>query len=156
MATLLYKITDAYKIANANHLQEELDFLKTIFIRHRFDQTETYRVINRGQGRSIKKEEEIKGLAIIPFCWPISNRIIHILVHQNIKTVTRPYLKIKGLMNSVKDSLGSYVPEVYQIPCTCRKIYVCQTGMTITIREHKHKHNLRLGDINKSAIAYLG
>lgn len=43
---------------------------------------------------------------------------------QNIKTLTRPYKKIKELMNSVKDPLGLQIPEVYQIPCTGSKVYV--------------------------------
>lgn len=49
----------AYKIAVVNHLQEELNFLKDIFIRHVFDQTEIHRMINGGLGRSVKEEEKM-------------------------------------------------------------------------------------------------
>lgn len=119
---------------SGNTFNQELDFLKDIFIRHGFNQNEICRVINRGQSKSVR-EEEIKGVAVIPFCGSTSNRMTRILAHHNIKTVTRPFLKIKDLMRLVKDPLGLHVPGVYQIPCACGKVFVGQTGRTITIRE---------------------
>lgn len=47
-------------------------------------------------------------------------------------------------------------PGVYQIPFACGKVYVGQTGQTIVLREQKHKCHLRLGNIDKPAIAYHG
>lgn len=66
-------------------------------------------------------------MALIPFCRS-SNRITCILVRQNIKTVARLYLKIKELMNPVKDSLGLHIPGVYQIPWTRGNVHVGHTG----------------------------
>lgn len=50
-----------------------------------------------------------------------------------VKKKTKKAKKRGGLMHSVKDPLGLRVPGVYQILCSCGRVYIRQTGRTITI-----------------------
>lgn len=99
-------------------------------------------------------EENVKGVATIPFWGSVTNCIAHI--SWKVKTLTKPHQKIRDLMGSVKDPLGLQVPGVYQIPWSCGKVYVGQTGRTVTIREQEYKYHLRTGNTDKSAVAQHG
>lgn len=135
-------------ILNRNWIFWKTSLNNTIFLTQ-----EIHRVINSGQGKCVKVEEEvIKGLAIIRFCRSPSNCITLILTRQNIKTITRPYMKMRDLMSSVKDPLGLWVPVVYQTPFACGEVYVGQMGRTITIRQQEHKSHLRLGNIENQLL----
>lgn len=44
------------------------------------------------------------------------------------------------------------VPGVYNVPCECGTSYVRQTGQLVSISINEHKHHVRLGQTDKSAI----
>jgi hypothetical protein len=56
------------------------------------------------------------------------------------------------MLRSVKDKFGYNVLGIYCIPCECGKVYVIQTGHTITAR-CKYERHLWLQELEKSAVA---
>lgn len=76
---------------------------------------------------------------------------------RNIRTISRPPLKIKHVRRLVKDLLGLNVPGIYKIPCSCGLSYILgQTGKTVAIRENEHQCHLRIGNMDKLALAQHG
>lgn len=63
---------------------------------------------------------------------------------------------MRQLLRPVQGPLSLQVPGVHKIPCTCGANYVGQTGWSITIRCKEHQSHLRLGHIDKSALAKHG
>jgi hypothetical protein len=76
-----------------------------------------------------------------------------LLARYNIKTVHQPARKTNTMLRPVKDSLEWNVPGIYRIPCECGKVYVGQTGRTITVRCKEREHHIRLCQPEKSAVA---
>lgn len=142
-------------ITMSGNLNPDLPVLKEIFLQHGYSRSEVNRVFYRKGRKPARQDndEGIKGAAVVPFCVSVTNRITWLLRHKNLRTVTCPVQKIKDLMGSVEDPLGLWVPVGYQIPCSCGKSYIAQTGRAVTIREQEHKWPLKMGNIEKSAIA---
>jgi hypothetical protein len=63
------------------------------------------------------------------------------------------HLKLSSLLCPVKDHLGLRTPGVYRIPCECGRVYIGQTGPSVDIRLKEHQWRIRLGHLDKSAIA---
>lgn len=97
-------------------------------------------------------EEEIGEVAVIPYCSLITNRLTRLLRKRNIKTVSRPPMKLGQFMQPVTDSLGLGVSGIYRIPCACGLSYIGQTGRTIAICRNEHQKHLRLGEEEKCAL----
>jgi hypothetical protein len=75
------------------------------------------------------------------------------LARHNIKSVGLPPRKISSFLHPVKDSLGLRTPGVYCIPCECGRMYIRQTGRSITTRIKEHSRHIQLGHPEKSAVA---
>jgi len=53
-------------------------------------------------------------------------------------------------VNTIKEYISS--AGVYKIPCSCRKIYIGETGRTVNIRMKEHQRNVGLKHITQSAL----
>jgi hypothetical protein len=92
-------------------------------------------------------------MAMIPYMQTISGKISGLLAKYYIKTVHRPVEKSHNMLSSVKDNLECNVPGFYRIPCECCKVYIDQTGRTITARCKVHERHIRLHQPEKSVVA---
>jgi hypothetical protein len=95
-------------------------------------------------------ESKPTSMATIPYMRIISGKISRLLAKYNIKMIRWP---VKKSNRSAKDNLGCNVPGVYHILCECGKVYVGQTGHTITARYKEHERHIRLNQPEKSAVA---
>lgn len=103
---------------------------------------------------------------IIPYCGTLTNLLSRLLLHRRkIRTILCPSVKIKQILRPVKDILGLNVPGVYKIPCTCVLYYtegkayplgMLRTSRSVSIRKKELECHLRLGNSEKSALAYHG
>jgi hypothetical protein len=58
-----------------------------------------------------------------------TDHISKLLAKKNIKTLFKPYKTLKQLFRTAKDKSDPMLgPRVYQIPCSCGKSYIGQTG----------------------------
>ena len=72
-----------------------------------------------------------------------------------MKTVFRTRYTLQTSLVDLKDRL----PEdrrfmvVYRVPCSCGKIYIGETKRALSVRIKEHQDAVRLGHIDKSALA---
>jgi hypothetical protein len=68
--------------------------------------------------------------------------------------VFKPYKTLKQLFRTAKDKSDPMLgPGVYQIPCSCGKSYIGQTGRTFKERLKEHIADTTHNRISKSSIA---
>jgi hypothetical protein len=79
-----------------------------------------------------------------------------LLSRHNIKSVAIPPKKVSSFLRPVKDLVGLRTPGVYRVPCECGLVYIGQTGRCIAIRVKEHQRNIRLMQLDKSALAEHG
>jgi hypothetical protein len=78
-------------------------------------------------------------LISLPYIQGTTDRISKLLAKKNIKTIFKPFKTLKQLFRSAKDKTDPMLGlGVYQIPFSCRKSYIGQTGRTFKaqIKEH--------------------
>lgn len=118
MGTLVNR---AVQIAGKEHLDEELGLLRRGFAHNGYSPRDIEAVIiqqTRGNWSLREEEEEIRGIAVLPFSGPVTNQISRLLGRHNIKTVSHPVLKVGKCLRSVKDPLGLCVPGGFKISCS--------------------------------------
>jgi hypothetical protein len=64
-----------------------------------------------------------------------------------------PPQKLSSFLHRVKDHLALKMPNVYSIPCVCRKVYIRQTEWSIETRVKEYHLHISLEHPEKSAIA---
>ena len=57
------------------------------------------------------------------------------------------------MLRPVNDDQGLKTPGIYEIPCECGKVYIGQTGRTVSERISEHERDLRMQYFDKSAVA---
>lgn len=87
-------------------------------------------------GKQFREEEkeEIRRMAIMPFCGSIPNQIARQLQKWNAKMASRHLLKMGQYLGSVKESLELNVPGIYQIASPCVAGYIGQMGINVMVR----------------------
>jgi hypothetical protein len=79
-----------------------------------------------------------------------------LLSRHNIKSVAFPPKNISSFLRPVKDIMGLKTAGVYRVPCKCGLVYIIQTGRSIEVRIKEHQRNIRLLQLDKSALAEHG
>lgn len=144
----------ATKICHPDKIQEELLHLEKVFINNGFNKQQIKNSCQR-KPRTATADKSItsNNFAILPFIANTSNKIGKILQRHNIKVAYKSNLKIKNLLNPAKDQIPFHTCGVYEVPCSCGKVYIGETGRSINTRLTEHKRHLRLLHPTKSAIA---
>jgi hypothetical protein len=90
------------------------------------------------QRKNIRLKGKPSDMAIIPHVQMVSGKISRLQAKYNIKTIYQLANKSNNMLRSAKDKLGCNVPGIYHIPRE-GKVYVGQTGHTITARCKEHE-----------------
>lgn len=156
MVTLLKR---AWCAAVKDHCEQELEHLCNVFRKNGYSLSEVSRIFTlfdcKTQGaRNDGDEEPIRAVAVPPFYQTITNRLTRLLQHKQIRTTSYPHLKLKQHLCPVKDPVALNVPAVYQVPCNCGASYVGQKGRLVSTRIKEHSRHVRVGQTDKSVIAY--
>lgn len=87
-------VNRAVKVVDKNYLYEVLCFLKKKFAQNWYSSREIEAVKQQMKGTWSQndEEEEIRGIAVVPFCGSVTNWISRLLGRHNIKTVL-PFFK---------------------------------------------------------------
>lgn len=64
-----------------------------------------------------------------------------------------PLVKLRQFLSPVKDDLGLWVPGIYQVPCSCGRVYIGPTECMIVERCVEHARYIRLKKHDKSGLA---
>jgi hypothetical protein len=106
--------------------------------------------------RTKKAPSSTPPLALIslPYIHGIIDHISKLLAKKNIKTLFKPHKTLKHLFRTAKDKSDPMLSQgVYQIPCSCGKSYIGQTGRSIKTRLKEHIADTLHNHISKSTIA---
>jgi hypothetical protein len=154
LTTLFHR---AATISDAEHLGPELKHLKTTFRQNGYSDKSVSlalrRTLHRRESETAEDKEKPLAKACLPFVSTISGKIARILRRYKIETIHKPPTKLKDMLVRAKDPIGLKTPGVYRVPCGCGKSYIGETGRTIETRLKEHRRHLRLGQLEKSAIA---
>ncbi|KAJ8942278.1 hypothetical protein NQ318_005595 [Aromia moschata] len=92
--------------------------------------------------------------ACLPYVAGVTDKLKKTLSKKNIGVRFRTVKKIQQVLSSNKDPVHRLLTKgVYELKCTCGKSYIGQTGRSIQCRIKEHQRHIRLGNIDKSAIA---
>ena len=85
----------------------------------------------------------------------VSERIRRVCKDFNIRAVFRSRPTLRSLLTKVKDPLPmeKQANVVYEVPCTCGKVYIGETRRRLETRLKEHKDACIKGFTDKSAIA---
>ena len=93
--------------------------------------------------------------AFLPYVAGVSERIRKVCRDFNIRTVFKSGPTLRNLLTKVKDPLpiDKQSNVVYEVPCTCGKVYIGETKRRLGTRIKEHKDACVRYHIDKSAIA---
>ena len=91
--------------------------------------------------------------ASLPYVKNVTDKIGRILAKKNMKISFSPYVKIRHMLRQVKDIIPLQSSGIYQIPCVCGKVYIGQTGTTVSTRLSEHQRWIRLNQPGKLSVA---
>ena len=100
-------------------------------------------------------ETERPPMAYLPYVAGISERIRKVCWDFNIRTVFKSGPTLRSLLTKVKDPLPTTKQSnvVYEVPCTCGKVYIGETKRRLETRLKEHKETCTRYLTDKSAIA---
>jgi hypothetical protein len=80
-----------------------------------------------------------RALLTLPYIQGTIDHIDQLMAKNNIKAMFKPYKNLKQLFIIAKDKSNPMLgPGVYQIPCSCEKSYIGQTGRSFKSRLKEH------------------
>jgi hypothetical protein len=103
--------------------------------------------------RTSKPKDKPTSVALLPYVQTTYGRLSRMLARHNINSVGLLLRKISSFLHCLKDDVGLRTPGMYSITCECGRVYIGQTGRSITTRVKKHSWHIQLGHPEKSAVA---
>ncbi|XP_031847206.1 uncharacterized protein LOC116433359 [Nomia melanderi] len=114
----------ALKICDTNNLQAELDHVKHALIRNGFSGSRVQRTINKLHHSTPPAHDQTD---------EPNNSIAKCLKREGIKTIFQTETKIGQVLTSPKDQqLRLSHAGIYRIPCSCGKVYIGETGRSVS------------------------
>jgi hypothetical protein len=116
-----------------------MQHLRNTFLKNSYSRTEIRCTLHpKEKKKSMTPKQKPTGMAIIPYMQMVSGKISRLLAKYNINIIHQLVKKTNNMLKPVKDNLGWNVSGIYHILCECGKVYVGQTGHTITARCKEH------------------
>ena len=112
---------------------------------------------NPHQSRS--PEDKPRATVVIPHICHLSESIQCCLVLIKIRTCFQPHCTLRQMLVHLKDQtpLNQRAGVIYEVPCgDCPKVYIGQTGRTLSHRLKVHKRALASGNLTQSAMGTCG
>ena len=109
--------------------------------------------LTNGQ-RSDRQGGEQKPLVVLLYVKGVTERVTRILTPY-AKVVNKPGKNLRHMLVKPKDrrEMTDNTGLVYQYECSCKRVYIGETGRSLRTREREHKRAIRNGDENHSGIS---
>lgn len=147
-------VNRAFKISDEEHISDELNHLTKALQKNGFQKKDINRVIRKHGHPKDRPEKEHIGLAFLPYIQGCTDKISRIFEKSKIRTIFTPGNKISNSVVQIKDSTGKLqMPGVYEIPCSCGRVYIGETGRSIETRISEHRRATNNKQWEKSAVA---
>ncbi|XP_023310001.1 uncharacterized protein LOC108904855 [Anoplophora glabripennis] len=128
-------------ISEPRHLAEELEHLRTALRGNSYKTRNIERAIGR-RHTPIEKQEYL-ATTYLPYVKGCTDKIGRLLKKRNINTVFNTVRKVVAAFPKTCNNDQLQGPGVYNIPCSCGKVYIGQTGRHINTRLKEHKSHLK-------------
>ena len=136
----------AKKICSSKYLEEEVNFLKTMFLENGHDSNKIEKIIsdfmnesNVDQPAKDKDEEKILKL---PWVKSVGPKIRKEMKKLGYKTVFTSSRKLKDILcNNKSKLLPNSFPGVYQLKCSCGSVYIGETKKRVLTRAIEHQQD---------------
>ena len=141
----------AYSICSPQHLSEEIEFLKNIFIENGYNENHLKKIITSYQPRQLSRHKnELQTQrdnpdrplhASLPWIPGVSDKLKKLFKSANINTTFKSSSNLNDILcRKNKARLPTFsTPGVYMISCSCGKRYVGESGGTIKTRIKQHQ-----------------
>ena len=129
--------------------------MNDVFIKNCYSKAQKRRALKANK-KSVAVPQVVtkrKLYATLPFIANVTDKIGRILNKYDIQTSYKSNLKIRDLLGNVKDIVPLHCSGIYKIPCQCGKVYIGQTGRTVSKKLKEHERHIRLNQPGKSAVA---
>ena len=143
----------AFSTCDQHSLKQELHHIKTSL------QVNGYKHFNFNQPNpSLPPEErpQFKSTITLTYIGHTSHKLQHIFSQAQIKIFHMAPNKTQASLQTHKDKQDTQNTQdkagVYRIPCECGKVYIGETGRSISASVKEHQTHGRLGHLDKSAI----
>ena len=140
---------------NKEALTKEKEHIRRVFKNNGYTTSFINRAMTPAQPRSTPEQEYITTVTL-PYVKGISEQVRQILGRVNIRAAFRTKTTIRSLLTSVKPTQSPLdkTGVIYNIPCKdCDKVYVGETGRTLSARQKEHRRQLAYGRTDSSAVA---
>ncbi|XP_050532593.1 uncharacterized protein LOC126900718 [Daktulosphaira vitifoliae] len=154
--------TRAVRIDEENHVNEEKTYLRQALKNNGYTIKNINKAIRKAEKRKNttrnddeeNKEDEKKGTLILPYIQGITDRISRITQKLKLRTVFKPNTVAGSLLRNPKNKLPeTQTPVVYEIPCSCGKSYIRQTGRAIATRIKEYEKDVDYQRTEKLSVA---
>ena len=151
----------AYAICSATYLQDEIQFLRTIFIENGYDSKkldkiiETYRSKSQINDQQFDEDNQLKISLSLPWIPCVSTKLKRAFKMEGIRTTFKSGRNLQSILCQKNKSRLPELshPGVYLVPCSCGKKYVGETGTRIHTRLTQHQKATIEGRTKDSAIS---
>ena len=160
-------VNRAFSICSETYLQEELDFLVTVFKENGYKEREMKKTIEQVRAkfrnnRSMVEngdEEENQGIVTLPWIPKVSPRLRQVYKKAGLKVVFKSGANLRTILTSKnKTSLPKNShPGVYRIPCSDhpdKNPYIGETIMKVRTRIEQHYKDVILGKMKPSGVVH--
>ena len=98
--------------------------------------------------------ETSTNIFILPYVKGTTDQISRILNKHNIQTIFKPFKKIGQTLRNPKDQRSPLsTAGMYKISCSCRQVYIEETGRMVNILIKEHQRDVRLKHVTQSALS---
>lgn len=141
------------EVTNGQVRKDEEDFLHDVLQENGYDNRFIRK--SRSPPRPSDQQEPPKTTITLPYVEGLSDDVARICRQFNIRTFFRTVTSIRDMLVHPKDPIlkEKRTRVVYEVPCSCGKVYIGKTIRTLETRMKEHKKACREADYNKSAIA---
>ena len=141
-----------------DNLQREIEHLNKVFYNNGYPNkfvADSARPLARIQQDGSQSEDKGRHTVVIPYSRGLSEDVRRICRRYDIRVAFRSGRSLRSTLARVKDRLPTGLSSgvVYQVPCSCGKVYIGETIRRLETRIKEHKDACRKGETNKSAIA---
>ena len=102
-----------------------------------------------------EEEQSHRTTVVIPYVAELSERVRRVCRDYNIRTAFKSASTLRTALVRVNDPIPIEKKSgvVYEVPCSCGKVYIGETKRTLETRMKEHHAAARLGQLEKSAVA---
>ena len=145
-------IARAYRICSPKYLEEELNFITTVFVENGYKREHLQQIIDKYHHQATDKSDHSGNItAKIPWIPKLTPRLRRILRKQGVKVITTSGPNLTRILCNNKSKLpANSFPGIYEVNCGCGATYVGETKKRVKSRLSEHEKNIFNGKWKES------